>query len=107
MFLGSMTPPLRRWPMTRGSWRPLLAPTLRSPFPDLSVCLPSRSRQGPLTQGRLMGEWTKARIQLCGRFVAEMDGSRVEDMLPGRKGRVLVAYLVLNRGRPLPRDELL
>ena len=54
-----------------------------------------------------MGEWTKARIQLCGRFVAEMDGSRVEDMLPGRKGRVLFAYLVLNRSRPLPRDELL
>ena len=54
-----------------------------------------------------MGEWTKARIQLCGRFVAEMDDSRVEDMLPGRRGRVLFAYLVLNRGRPLTRDELL
>jgi DNA-binding SARP family transcriptional activator len=54
-----------------------------------------------------MGEWTKARIQLCGRFVAELDGSRVEDALPGRRGRVLFAYLVLHRGRPLPRDELL
>ena len=54
-----------------------------------------------------MGEWTKARIQLCGRFVADIDGSRVEAALPGRRGRVLFAYLVLNRGRPLPRDELL
>jgi DNA-binding SARP family transcriptional activator len=54
-----------------------------------------------------MGEWTKARIQLCGRFVAEIDGSRVEDALPGRRGRALFAYLVLNRGRPLARDELL
>ena len=54
-----------------------------------------------------MGEWTKARIQLCGRFVAEIDGSRVEAALPGRRGRVLFAYLVLNRGRPLHRDELL
>jgi DNA-binding SARP family transcriptional activator len=54
-----------------------------------------------------MGEWTKARIQLCGRFVAELDGSRVEDTLPGRRGRLLFAYLVLNRGRALPRDELL
>jgi SARP family transcriptional regulator, regulator of embCAB operon len=54
-----------------------------------------------------MGEWTKARIQLCGRFVADIDGTRVEDALPGRRGRVLFAYLVLNRGRPLPRDELL
>lgn len=54
-----------------------------------------------------MGEWTRARIQLCGRFVADIDGARVEDALPGRRGRVLFAYLVLNRGRPLPRDELL
>ncbi len=54
-----------------------------------------------------MGQWTKARIQLCGRFVADIDGSRVEDALPGRLGRVLFAYLVLNRGRPLPRDNLL
>jgi DNA-binding SARP family transcriptional activator len=54
-----------------------------------------------------MGQWTKARIQLCGRFVAEIDGCRIEDSLPGRIGRVLFAYLVLNRGRPLPRDKLL
>jgi SARP family transcriptional regulator, regulator of embCAB operon len=54
-----------------------------------------------------MGEWTRARIQLCGRFVADIDGSRIEDTLPGRRGRVLFAYFVLNRGRPLPRDELL
>jgi DNA-binding SARP family transcriptional activator len=60
-----------------------------------------------LTRGRLMGEWTKARIQLCGRFVADIDGARVEDALPGRRGRVLFAYLVLNRARRLPRDELL
>jgi SARP family transcriptional regulator, regulator of embCAB operon len=54
-----------------------------------------------------MDGWAKARIQLCGRFVVEIDGSRVEDTLPGHRGRVLFAYLVLNRGRPLPRDELL
>jgi SARP family transcriptional regulator, regulator of embCAB operon len=54
-----------------------------------------------------MGGWSKARIQLCGRFVADIDGSRVEDTLPGRRGRVMFAYLVLNRGRALPRDELL
>src|SRR2546429_7416660 len=54
-----------------------------------------------------MGQWTKARIQLCGRFVADIDGSRIEDALPGRIGRILFAYLVLNRGRPVPRDTLL
>jgi len=54
-----------------------------------------------------MGQWTKARIQLCGRLVADVDGSRIEDALPGRLGRVLFAYLVLNRGRPVPRSTLL
>jgi len=54
-----------------------------------------------------MGQWTRARIQLCGRFVADMDGSRIEDAMPGRIGRLLFAYLVLNRGRPVPRDTLL
>ena len=48
-----------------------------------------------------------ARIQLCGHFVAEIDGTRFEDALPGRRGRLLFAYLILNRIRPLPRDELL
>ena len=54
-----------------------------------------------------MGEWAKARIQLCGRFAVDIDSSRIEGTLPGRRGRVLFAYLALNRGRALPRDELL
>ena len=54
-----------------------------------------------------MGEWSKARIQLCGRFAVDVDGSRIEGTLPGRRGRVVFAYLVLNRGRALPREELL
>ena len=54
-----------------------------------------------------MGEWTTARVQLCGRFAVGINGSRIEHMLPGRRGRVLFAYLVLNRGREVPRDELL
>jgi SARP family transcriptional regulator, regulator of embCAB operon len=54
-----------------------------------------------------MSGWTKARIQLCGRFAVDIDGSRIEDTLPGRRGRVLFAYLVLNRGQALPRVELL
>jgi DNA-binding SARP family transcriptional activator len=54
-----------------------------------------------------MSGWAKARIQLCGRFAVEADGARVEGALPGRRGRLLFAYLVLHRGRPLARDELL
>ena len=51
-----------------------------------------------------MGEWAEAKIQLCGRFVVEIDDHRIEAALPGRRGRALFAYLVLERGRPVPRD---
>jgi SARP family transcriptional regulator, regulator of embCAB operon len=54
-----------------------------------------------------MAESGATRIQLCGRLVVELNGSRVEDQLPGGKGRLLFAYLVLNRDRRTRRDELL
>lgn len=47
------------------------------------------------------------RIQLCGRLVANIGGRRVDEDLPGRLGRLLFAYLVLHRLRPLPRHELM
>jgi DNA-binding SARP family transcriptional activator len=47
------------------------------------------------------------KIQLCGRLVAQLDGRRIEEHLPGTKGRLLFAYLVLNRARRMTRDELL
>jgi DNA-binding SARP family transcriptional activator len=47
------------------------------------------------------------RIQLCGRLTVEWDGERLERALPGRQGRLLFAYLVLHRGRPVRRDELI
>lgn len=39
--------------------------------------------------------------------MAEIDGSRIENALPGRQGRVLFAFLVANRLRPAARDELI
>src|SRR5918994_1126953 len=54
-----------------------------------------------------MGEPGATRIQLCGRLVVELDGRRGEGALPGAKGRLLFAYLVLNRERRMSRDELL
>jgi DNA-binding SARP family transcriptional activator len=54
-----------------------------------------------------MREEPPTRIQLCGRLVVELEGRRVEDELPGAKGRLLFAYLVLNRDRRIGRDELL
>jgi len=54
-----------------------------------------------------MAQTGGTRIQLCGRFVVRLDGRRVEDALPGDKGQLLFAYLVLNRRRRIVRDELL
>ena len=50
---------------------------------------------------------TDTRIQLCGRLAVTLDGRRVEQALPGIKGRLLFAYLVLNRFRRIDRDQLL
>jgi DNA-binding SARP family transcriptional activator len=49
---------------------------------------------------------SRPRIQLCGRFVVELDGRRVDSRLPSRQGRLLFAYLALNRDRAVTRDEL-
>jgi DNA-binding SARP family transcriptional activator len=54
-----------------------------------------------------MEQPSETRIQLCGRFVLRLEGQRVEGALPGDKGRLLFAYLVLNRLRQVDRDELL
>jgi SARP family transcriptional regulator, regulator of embCAB operon len=48
----------------------------------------------------------RLRIQLCGPLAVERDGERFENRLPGRQGRLLFAYLVINRHRPVPRDQL-
>ena len=46
-------------------------------------------------------------IRLCGPVVVESEGRRLDSGLPGRQGRLLFAYLVLNRARGCPRDELI
>jgi DNA-binding SARP family transcriptional activator len=46
------------------------------------------------------------RIHLCGPLVIERGVQRLEDQLPARQGRLLFAYLVCNRHRPIRRDEL-
>src|SRR5258708_36203733 len=53
-----------------------------------------------------LGSLLSTRIQLCGPYVVELEGRRVEPSLPGRQGRLLFAYLVLNRDRPIDRGEL-
>ena len=47
------------------------------------------------------------RIQVCGTLAVEIDGRRIDDALPGRQGRLLFAFLVVHRLRPVRRDELI
>jgi SARP family transcriptional regulator, regulator of embCAB operon len=46
------------------------------------------------------------RIQLCGLLAVRDGGRRLEAGLPGRQGRLLLGYLVLQRGREAERGEL-
>jgi DNA-binding SARP family transcriptional activator len=46
------------------------------------------------------------RIQLCGSFAVRVAGRRIDRDLPGRQGRLLFAYLAVNRDRVASRDEL-
>ncbi|WP_433364738.1 AfsR/SARP family transcriptional regulator [Actinoplanes sp. CA-142083] len=48
-----------------------------------------------------------SRVQLCGTFAVELRGRRVEHALRGRQGRLLFAYLVLQRGQHVSRDALI
>jgi DNA-binding SARP family transcriptional activator len=46
------------------------------------------------------------RIQICGSLAVEQGGQRLEPRLPGRQGRLLLVYLVVNRHRQVARDEV-
>jgi DNA-binding SARP family transcriptional activator/basic membrane lipoprotein Med (substrate-binding protein (PBP1-ABC) superfamily) len=47
------------------------------------------------------------KVFLAGRIAVEAEGVVIDERhFPGRQGRLLFAYLVAERGRPVPRDEL-
>ena len=47
------------------------------------------------------------KVFLAGRVAVETDGFVIEEArFPGRQGRLLFAYLAVEQGRPVPRDEL-
>jgi DNA-binding SARP family transcriptional activator len=64
---------------------------------SISAAFPSRKRLDP----------DLTRIQLCGRLRVDVEGRHVTPLLRGRQGRVLLAYLVINRGRALTREEMI
>lgn len=57
--------------------------------------------------GATLANHRRTRIQLCGKLVVDFDGRRIEGSLPGKQGRLLFAFLALNRLRPIRRDELM
>jgi DNA-binding SARP family transcriptional activator/tetratricopeptide (TPR) repeat protein len=54
-----------------------------------------------------MGTPAATRIRLCGQLKVQLQGRAVEQDLPGRQGRLVVAYLAARRERPVSRDELI
>src|SRR6478735_10848849 len=49
----------------------------------------------------------RLKVFVTGRVAVETDAAVIDDaQLGGRQGRLLFAYLVAERGRPVPRDEL-
>ena len=46
------------------------------------------------------------RIRLCRELEVEIGGRRIEHRIRGSQGRMLLAYLVLHRDRPVRRSEL-
>src|SRR3954454_21061678 len=72
----------------------------------LAATLPSpRGPDAPCGRLRSAME-TGARVDLCGRLRLTLAGASREDALRGRQGRLLLAFLVLHRHRPVRRDEL-
>ena len=49
----------------------------------------------------------RTRIQLCGRLSVEIDGAQLAGTLRGKQVPLLLAYLLLNRSRPVGREELI
>jgi DNA-binding SARP family transcriptional activator len=45
-------------------------------------------------------------VQLCGRLVVRSEGAEIAGQLPGAQGRIAFAWLVYNRHRAAPREEL-
>src|SRR4051812_6172940 len=71
----------------------------------LALPKPWRNLGAPIASRLKVGEgWD---IRLCGPVFVDASGRRLDAGLPGRQGRLLFAYLVLNRMRGCPRDELI
>lgn len=55
----------------------------------------------------MVGPTHRGRIELCGRVSAEVAGRRLDGAFSGDRARLCLAYLALNRERPVRRDALI
>jgi DNA-binding SARP family transcriptional activator len=70
--------------------------------------LPNRDHNISATFPIAVGqEAASTRIQLCGRLRVDIEGRHVTPLLRGRQGRVLLAYLAINRNRAVSREEMM
>ena len=46
-------------------------------------------------------------VPLCGPFAVEFSGRRIDNLFPGRQGRLLFAYLALSRLQAVSRETLM
>src|SRR4029453_12635707 len=65
------------------------------------------SHQDVQNLGEILAPQPATRIQLCGRLTASIRGRRVEELLPGRQGRLLFADLAAHRRQPASRAQLM
>src|SRR4051812_32180953 len=70
--------------------------------PSVAVALVVRHRRWDYLGAGL----ARSKVQLCGKLVVELGGERIDGRLPGRQGRMLFAFLALNRSRRPAREEL-
>ena len=93
---GASEPERRR---VRRPWPPVATVTLTFPV--------ARWRYVSTTLPELVAVGERTRIQLCGRLSVELDGVELVQSLRGKQVPLLLAYLVLNRDRPVGREELI
>jgi DNA-binding SARP family transcriptional activator len=86
---------------------PLLLVVRGPRWPRMATFPSSRWRYVSKTLPDLSSVGERTRVQLCGRLSVELDGVELAGSLRGRQVPLLLAYLVLNRERPVGREELI
>src|SRR4029453_5725731 len=84
-----------------------MAPGSPEPPTRLAIDSPGDCRRGDARQAQQRRKLMPLEITLTGQLAAEADGNRADATdLPGRQASGGFPYLVAERGRPVPAEEL-